>query len=114
MPGNTAARVGVAVLWIASCLSPSAQPVFNGAEVFPNEEFAARRAKVAEQIGEAVAILLGAAERPGEQAFRQNNQFFYLTGVAQPRAIVAIDGRSKKTTCDDKDFPRRVRAIRAI
>jgi len=76
---------------------PSAQPVFTGAEIFPPEEFAARRAKVIERIGDGVALLQGAAERPGEQPFRQNNQFFYLTGVTEPRAIVAIDGRSKRT-----------------
>ncbi|HTK29307.1 MAG TPA: Xaa-Pro peptidase family protein [Vicinamibacterales bacterium] len=72
-----------------------AQPVFSGAEIFPPEEFAARRARVMDRIGDAVAILQGTTERPGEQAFRQNNQFFYVTGVAEPRAIVAIDGRSK-------------------
>jgi Xaa-Pro aminopeptidase len=77
---------------------PSAQPVFTGAEIFPAEEFAARRAKVMEKIGDGVAILQGTTERPGEQPLRQNNQFFYLTGVVEPRAIVAIDGRTKKTT----------------
>jgi Xaa-Pro aminopeptidase len=74
-----------------------AQPVFTGPEVFPLEEFAARRLRVIDRIGDGVAILQGATERPGEQAFRQNNQFFYLTGVVEPRAIVAIDGRSKQT-----------------
>ena len=75
-----------------------AQPVFTGAEIFPAEEFAARRARVMETIGDAVAILQGTTERPGEQALRQNNQFFYVTGVVEPRAIVTIDGRTKKTT----------------
>src|SRR6188508_468034 len=78
--------------------SPVAQPVFTGAEIFPPEEFAARRAKVMEKIGDGVAILQGTTERPGEQPLRQNNQFFYLTGVVEPRAIVTIDGRTKKTT----------------
>lgn len=77
---------------------PSAQPVFTGAEIFPPEEFAARRAKVMQAIGDGVAILQGTTERAGEQALRQNNQFFYLTGVVEPRAIVTIDGRTKKTT----------------
>src|SRR3954467_9373136 len=77
---------------------PAAQPVFTGSEIFPAEEFAARRTRVMEKIGDAVAILQGTTERPGEQALRQNNQFFYLTGVIEPRAIVAIDGRSRKTT----------------
>ena len=77
---------------------PSAQPVFTGTEIFPPEEFAARRAKVMETIGDGVAILQGTTERPGEQPLRQNNQFFYLTGVVEPRAIFTIDGRTKKTT----------------
>src|SRR4029453_12377071 len=77
---------------------PSAQPVFTGAEIFPPEEFAARRAKVMEKIGDGVAILQGTTERPGEQPLRQNNQFFYLTGVVEPRAIAAIHGPTKKTT----------------
>jgi len=74
-----------------------AQPVFTGTEIFPPDEFAARRLKVMAQIGDAVAVLQGTTERPGEQAFRQNNQFFYLTGVVEPRAIAVIDGRTKKT-----------------
>jgi Xaa-Pro aminopeptidase len=85
------------VLAIASAVA-SAQPVFTGPEIFPLEEFAARRARVIDRIGDAVAILQGTAERPGEQPFRQSNQFFYLTGVAEPRAIVTIDGRTKRTT----------------
>jgi Xaa-Pro aminopeptidase len=83
---------------LIAALGIKAQPVFTGTEIFPAEEFAARRARVMEKIGDAVAILQGTTERPGEQALRQNNQFFYLTGVVEPRAIVAIDGRSRKTT----------------
>ena len=75
-----------------------AQPVFRGTEIFPPEEFAARRAKLMAQIGDAVAIVLGTTEPPGEMPFRQNSQFFYLTGVTEPRASVIIDGRTKKTT----------------
>jgi len=82
----------------ATTISPAAQPVFRGTDVFPPEEFAARRAKVMAQLGDAVAIVLGATEPPGEMPFRQNNQFFYLTGVVEPRAIVILDGRAKKTT----------------
>src|SRR5437867_6648172 len=82
----------------AVAVRPAAQPVFTGPEIFPLEEFAGRRARLIERIGDAVAVLQGTTERPGEQAFRQNNQFFYLTGVVEPRAIVAIDGRTKRST----------------
>ncbi len=92
-------RALAAAAFAAVALSPTlAQPVFTGAEIFPAEEFAARRAALETQIGDAVAILQGTTERPGEQPFRQNNQFFYLTGVAEPRAIVVIDGRTRRST----------------
>lgn len=91
--------------------TPVAQPVFRGGDVFPPEEFAARRAKVMAAIGDGVAVVLGATEPPGEVAFRQNNQFFYVTGVVEPRAIVIIDGRAKRTTLflQPKNEPRELR-----
>jgi hypothetical protein len=39
---------------------------------------------------DAVAVVQGTTERPGEQPFRQNNQFFYMVGAAEPRAIAVI------------------------
>ena len=75
-----------------------AQPVFTGPEIFPLEEFAARRARVLDAIGDAVVAMQGTTERPGEQPLRQNNQFFYLTGIVEPRALLIIDGRTKKAT----------------
>ena len=88
----------VVMLGVAAAAALLAQPVFRGAEIFPPEEFAARRAKVMAQIGDGVAILLGTTEPPGEMPFRQNNQFFYLTGVTEPRAYAIIDGRAKTST----------------
>jgi Xaa-Pro aminopeptidase len=86
---------------------PSAQPVFTGAEIFPLDEFAARRARLIQSLGDSVAILQGTTERPGEQPLRQNNQFFYLTGVVEPRAIVTIDGRTKRSTLFLQPFNER-------
>ena len=72
-----------------------AQPVIS--DIFPPEEFAARRAKVMAQIGDGVAILQGTTERPGEQPLRQSNHFHYLSGVVEPRAILVLDGKTKKS-----------------
>jgi len=91
---------------LAACLAaglltvplPAAQPVFRGTDVFPPEEFAARRAKVIARIGDAVAIVNGTTEPPGEMPLRQNNQFHYLSGVVEPRARLIIDGRTGRTT----------------
>jgi len=76
----------------------AAQPVFNGHDIFPPEEFAARRARVMAKIGDGVAIIQGTTERPGEQPLRQANQFFYISGVVEPRAILIIDGKTKSST----------------
>src|ERR1043166_7884871 len=77
-----------------------AQPVFTGSEIFPLDEFASRRARLLDAVGDALVVVQGTTERPGEQPLRQNNQFFYLTGIVEPRAIVTIDGRTKKTAAD--------------
>lgn len=85
-----------ALTLIVFCSRLTAQPVIT--EIFPSEEFAARRALVMAKIGDGIAVLQGTTERPGEQPLRQSNQFFYLTGVIEPRAIVIVDGKTKRTT----------------
>jgi Xaa-Pro aminopeptidase len=64
----------------------------------PKEEFAARRAKVFQKIGDAVLVMQGATETSAYEKFRQSNQFYYLTGVETPRAILVMDGRAKSAT----------------
>jgi len=93
------------VVLAAAFVTLSAQPVprpVEGPPLFstslPKEEFAARRAKVLQQIGDGVAVLQGAAETSSYEKFRQSNQFYYLTGVETPRAILVLDGRAKSST----------------
>ncbi len=64
---------------------------------FPAEEFAARRARLFEAMGDsAIAVFQGA---PAAWArFRQDNQFFYLCGVEAPHAYLLLDGRTRRTT----------------
>ncbi len=82
-------------LSLLMALPLAAQPVFT--DVFPPDEYAVRRARVMAKIGGGVAIIQGTTERPGEQPLRQANQFFYLSGVVEPRAILVIDGRTKRS-----------------
>ncbi|RPJ64689.1 MAG: M24 family metallopeptidase [Acidobacteria bacterium] len=105
------------VLLLGALLLLAALPAAQGpfTDVFPPEEFAARRAQVLGRIGEGVAILQGSPERAGEQAFRQGNQFFYLTGVEEPRALLVVDGRTKRSTLYlTSRNERRERAIGAM
>lgn len=101
--------VPAVIVGVLLAVTVAAQPWF--IDVFPPEEYAARRATVMAQIGDGIAVLQGATERPAESPFRQNNQFFYLSGVEVPRAMLVLDGRTKKSTLYLLDNSRRERAM---
>ena len=62
---------------------------------FTADDFNERRKKDMEKIGDGVAILQGAALPEGYIKFRQDNNFYYLTGVEMPGAVLIIDGKAK-------------------
>ena len=89
----------IAAAVVALSLSGLAQAGRPFTTAFPKEEFAARRLKVAEAIGrEAVALVQAAATVHSSAMFRQSNEFFYVTGVGVPQAMLLIDGATKKST----------------
>ena len=61
-------------------------------------DFAARRSNVFEKIGSSVAIMFGAELPEPFIKFRQDNNFYYLTGVEMPDAVLILDGRNKTST----------------
>lgn len=66
---------------------------------FSIEEFAARRTRVYDAIGDkAIAIVQGARGLAGFSVFRQSNEFYYLCGVESAHAYLLLNGRSRKTT----------------
>jgi Xaa-Pro aminopeptidase len=85
------------MLALAALAPLSAQPPLFTTSL-PKEEFAARRARVMQRIGDGLVIIQGATETSSYVKFRQSNQFYYLTGVETPRAILVMDGRAKTTT----------------
>ena len=65
---------------------------------FTTQEFAARRAKVYEAIGpSAVALIQGLPSVHSSAIFRQSNEFFYLSGVVVPQALLLMDGATKRS-----------------
>jgi Xaa-Pro aminopeptidase len=66
---------------------------------FTTQEFAARRAKVYDAIGrDGIALMQGLPSVHSSAVFRQSNEFYYLTGVVVPQALVLLDGASRRTT----------------
>lgn len=71
---------------------------------FSPDDFSARRKKVMEKIGDGVAVLLGAELTESYTKFRQDNNFYYLTGVEVPDAVLIIDGRNKQSVLLVPDY----------
>lgn len=59
--------------------------------------FAARREALMKQLEGAVAILQGAPDTRAYAAFRQDNNFYYLTGVEVPNALLLLDASQHRS-----------------
>lgn len=67
-----------------------------GQQPFDKAEFAARRAKVFEKIGNAIALVLANQEHPHAVKYREAPDFYYLTGIEEPGAILMFSGKDKQ------------------
>jgi len=67
---------------------------------FPPQEFQARWQRLFERIGDnAVAVVQGMPQVDGFIMPRQNNSFYYLTGIeTPPHSYVVLDGRTRAVT----------------
>lgn len=66
-----------------------AQPAYN------KTEFAARRAKLFEKIPDGIAVIFGAKTQFYPVKFRQSPDFYYLTGIEEPGAVLVLVGHNK-------------------
>jgi len=63
------------------------------------QEFAARRAELAKKIGGKGTVLLFArVTLPESNHYREDNDFFYYTGLREPGAAMMMDAASGRTT----------------
>ena len=67
------------------------------AGAFDKPEYAARRSRLMAQIGDGAAVFLGAPTPSNDLAFRQGHDFFYMTGVEIPDAVLVVDGMRKES-----------------
>jgi len=66
---------------------------------FTRDEFAGRRARIADVVGaRGVALVQGAPRVHSSAIFRQSNEFFYVTGVMVPQAYLLVDGAARRST----------------
>jgi Xaa-Pro aminopeptidase len=82
--------VGVLILTCAIWVTtPSAERMGYSAE-----EFAARRQRLAKLLERGTVVMFGATEPTGGVRFRQDNDFFYLTGNESMNAVLVMDAAS--------------------
>lgn len=66
---------------------------------FQPQEFAARRAKIYDSVGEGgLALVQGAPSPAGYVRFRQTNEFYYLCGIESPHAYLILNGAQRTAT----------------
>jgi Xaa-Pro aminopeptidase len=85
-----AAAAGLGLLLAVSSLS--------AALLFEKSEYAARRQKLMDKMGDGVAILFGAQPIASYYPYAQANDFLYLCGVELPNAALLLDASQKSCT----------------
>jgi Xaa-Pro aminopeptidase len=62
-----------------------------------NSYFAARREDLLKRVKGSIAVLQGAPDNRAYTRFRQDNNFYYLTGVETPNALLMLDGSQHRS-----------------
>ena len=88
--------------------SPSDEvPFVLAGSLITNSEYAARRARLMDEIPDGVAIIPGATSPVADYQFYQSNDFLYFTGVEAPDAWLVVDGVNRESklflTLDEHD-----------
>ncbi len=98
------ARTNSALLFLALAGAPLAAQAGSPAGAVPVQTLEARRSALARAIGTGVAILRSAEERsiegdyPQDSDYRENNDFFYLTGLEAPGGWLAVFAKDSALT----------------
>jgi Xaa-Pro aminopeptidase len=89
---------GARRLRLALLLALMLAPALPAQEAFDKAEFAARRARLLERLPDGIAIVLAATEHPYPTRFRQSPDFYYLTGMEEPGAVLVLNGVTKNAS----------------
>jgi Xaa-Pro aminopeptidase len=88
-------RRRVTLAWVAGVILLAGRLTAGGP--FEASEYAARRTRLMDRIGDSAAVFLGAAAPTSDLGFRQGHDFVYLTGVQVPNAALIVDGLRKES-----------------
>ena len=80
--------------WILVALSAVSAAAGAQRVTYPAEEFAARRQALCRSMGGGLALMFGRTMPQPASRFRQDNDFYYLTGNEDPNAALAVDAKA--------------------
>jgi len=83
-------------LFLACFVIALAVPAF-AQQPFNKSEFVARREKLFEKIPDGIVVLFAAKEQHYPVKFRQSPDFYYLTGIEEPGAVLVLSGPNKRS-----------------
>ena len=78
------------------------------------KEFAARRTELAAKLKTGYVLLFAKTQEPPADHYREDNDFYYYTGLSDPGAIMLMDVPSQRTTIfEPQQSPREVQVYGA-
>lgn len=87
-------RIALRLVLLTIALAPPASAERLG---YPPAEFAARRGRLAQLLRHGTVLMFGATEPAAGVRFRQDNDFFYLTGNESLNAVLVMDAASGRS-----------------
>ncbi len=75
------------------------------------QEFARRRQELAKQMKQGILVLFARAQEPESNHYREDNDFFYFTGVADPGAVMVMNASDAKTTIFEPAQSPRIKQV---
>lgn len=90
-------QAGLRLLLLLLCLATLSLSATAAERGFDKNEFAARRARLLEQVADGIAVIPAAAEHIHAVKFRQSPDFFYLTGIEESGALLVLVGPRKQS-----------------
>ncbi len=78
------------------------------------KEFAARRTELAAKLKTGYVLLFAKTQEPAADHYREDNDFYYYTGLSDPGAIMLMDVATQRTTIfEPQQSPREVQVYGA-
>ena len=75
------------------------------------DEFARRRAELAKQVKSGTIILFARVTLPESNHYREDNDFFYYTGLADPGAVMVMDAGRQEAMIFEPEQSQRTKQV---